>query len=218
MSIVPQLRFPIHEGWITLVLFCCLLLFTWVRITNPQKITSLVSGFFKGGFIEEKTITPDSIALFIIFICSVSLLILQALQVYNLKTRFSALEEFFGLSIILLAYYLLKTVALFFCGTIFRVESAAGDYIGEMYSSAHLAAVGLFPAAVVLTFVNNINIYTLEKGILASLLLLFTYRTVKMFILMMNRGLRIVYLFLYLCALEVIPLIILFEYGKSIHL
>jgi hypothetical protein len=218
MSIVPQLRFPTHEGWIILVFFCCLLLFTWVRVTNPQKIPSLVSGFFKGSITEEKTITPESIALFVIFILSASLLIVQALQIYNIKTRFNTLEEFFGLGIILLAYYFLKTIALLLCGTIFRVESEAGDYIAEIYSSAHLAALGLFPAALVLTFVSNINIYTIEKGILASLLLLFAYRTVKMFILMMNRGLRIVYLFLYLCALEITPLIILFEYGKSIHL
>jgi hypothetical protein len=218
MSIVPQLRFPAHEGWITLVLFCCLLLFTWVRVINPQKIPSLVSGFFKGGFTGEKTITLDSIALFIIFICSASLLIVQALQVYNIKSRFTMPEEFFGLGIMLLAYYILKTIALLLCGTIFRVQSETGDYISEIYSSAHLAAVGLFPAAVVLTFVNNINISSFEKGILASLLLLFAYRTGKMFILMMNRGLHIVYLFLYLCTLEIIPLVILFEYGKSMHL
>jgi len=218
MSIVPQLRFPAHEGWITLILFCCLLLLTWVRITNPQKIPSLISGFFKGGFTEEKTITPDSIALFVIFICSASLLILQALQLYNIKSRFTAPEEFFMLSISLFAYYLLKTIALYLCGTIFRVESEARNYISEVYSSAHLAAMGLFPAVIVLTFVNNINIFSFEKGILASLLLLFAYRTVKMFILMMNRGLHIVYLFLYLCALEIIPLVILFEYAKSMHL
>ena len=218
MSIVPQLRFPAHEGWITLLLFCCLLLFTWVRVINPKKIPSLISGFFKGGFTGEKTITPDSIALFLIFICSVSLLILQALQVYNIKTRFTMPEEFFMLSIVLFAYYLFKTMALYLCGTIFRVESEAGDYISEIYSSAHLAAVVLFPAAIVLTFVNNINTFSFEKGILASLLMLFAYRTVKMFILMVNRGLHIVYLFLYLCALEVIPLVILFEYAKSMHL
>jgi hypothetical protein len=218
MSIVPQLRFPANEGWITLVLFCCLLLFTWVRVINPQKIPSLISGFFKGGFTEEKTISPDSIALFIIFICSVSLLIMQAMQVYNIKTRFTTFEEFFILGIVLFAYYLLKTIALYLCGTIFRVESEAGDYISEIYSSAHLAAVVLFPAAIVLTFVSNISIFNFEKGILASLLLLFAYRTVKMFILMTNRGLHIVYLFLYLCTLEIIPLVILFEYAKSIHL
>ena len=218
MSIVPQLRFPPHEGWITLVLFCCLLLFTWVRIINPHKIPSLISGFFKGGFTGEKTITPDSIALFIIFICSVSLLILQALQVYDIKIRFTTLEEFFMLSMVVFAYYLLKTVALYLCGTIFKVKSEAADYISKIYSSAHLAAVGLFPAAIALTFVNNINIFSFEKGILASLLLLFAYRTGKMFILMMNRGLPIVYLFLYLCTLEIIPLVILFEYGKSMHL
>jgi hypothetical protein len=218
MSIVPTLRFSGHEVWVTLLLFFCLLLFTWVRISNPKKIPSLVSGFFKGGFTEEKTIAPDSIALFFIFICSAALFIMQTFRVYDIKTRFSRAEEFLILSAALFAYYLFKTVALFLCGTIFRVESSAREYINEIYSSAHLAAVGLFPAIVVLTFVNNINGALFEKGILALLVLLFIYRTVKMFILMMNRGLSVMYLFLYLCTLEIIPLVLLFEYAKSMNL
>jgi Domain of unknown function (DUF4271) len=218
MSIVPHLRFSSHEVWVTLLLFFCLLLFAWVRISNPKKIPSLVLGFFRGGFTEEKTITPDSIALFFIFICSASLLIVQALQLHSIKARFGIGEQFLLVSAILLVYYLLKTIALFLCGTIFQVERDAGDYISEIYSSAHLAAIGFFPAIVILIFVNNINDPLFEKGILTLLMLFFAYRTIKMFILMVNRGLSILYLFLYLCTLEIIPVIILFEYGKGVNL
>lgn len=216
MSIVPTLRLPSHEVWITLVLLFCLLLFVWVRITNPKKIPSLVSGFFRGGTTEEKTITPESIALFFIFICSVVVIAMQAFQYHGISTRFNRGEEFLFLGVILLAYYILKTMILLICGTVFMVQSRARDYINEIYASAHLAAIGLFPAAVVLTFAGNINEGIFEKFIIALLGLFFLYRTAKMFILMMNRGLSIVYLFLYLCALEIIPLVLLFECSKGI--
>lgn len=218
MSITPQLRFSTHDVWVTLLLFGCLLLFTWVRIANPKKIPMLISGFFKGGFTEEDTIALDSIALFIIFLCSASLLLLQAFHFYNITTHFTNAELFLLLAAGLFGYYLFKTIALFLCGTIFRVESSVRGYVGEIYSSANLAAVVLFPAIIVLIFVNNINGILFEKGILILLLILFIYRTIKMFILMMNKGLSIVYLFLYLCTLEIIPLVLLFEYGKSINL
>ena len=218
MLISPSLRFPAHEVWITSLLFICLMLLAWVRIINPKKIPTLVWGFFRGGTTEEKTITPDSIALFFIFICSASLLIVQAFQVHGITTRFSTWEEFLLFGIFLIAYYFIKTVVLFLCGTVFQVESNARDYINEIYASANLAAIGLFPIILLLSFVNNINEGIVEKGILALFLLLFLYRTIKMFIVMMNRGLSVIYLFLYLCALEVIPVVLLIEYGKSINL
>lgn len=218
MSIVPHLRFSDQEVWVTLLLFTCLLLFAWVRITNPKKLPSLVTGFFKGGVTEEKTITPDAIALFFIFICSASLLLVQAFQVHNIKTRFNHAEQFLLLAAVLLAYYFLKTLALLICGSLFKVETSARDYINEIYASAHLAALVLFPAALMLTFIHSINHAVFEKGILAVFLLLFIYRTAKMFILMMNKGLRMIYLFLYLCILEIIPVVLLIEFGKGLNL
>src|SRR5580658_7944424 len=142
MSIVPNLRVSGHEIWITLLLCFCLLLFVWVRITNPKKIPSLVSGFFRGGTIEEKTITPDSIALFFIFICSAVLLAMRAFQYHGVTTRFNKWEEFIFLGVVLLAYYLLKTIILLICGNIFQVQAKARDYVNEIYASAHLAAIG----------------------------------------------------------------------------
>jgi hypothetical protein len=216
MFIAPDLRVQGNEVWVTLILFFCLLLFVWVRIINPQKIPLLVLGFFKGGTTEEKTITPDSIALFFVFICSSALLIMQAFRVHGIKSDFNSGGEFLFLGILLLAYYLIKIVVLLLCGVIFQVQNNARDYINEIFASAHLAALGLFPAALVLTYINSVNIAAVEKYILAILGLFLIYRTIKMFILMMNRGLHVIYLFLYLCTLEIIPLVLLFEYRIGI--
>ena len=217
MSIIPNLRMPSHEVWVTLLLFLCALLFVWVRVTNPKKIPSLVTGFFRVGATEEKTITPDSIALFFVFICTSVLLAMRTFQFHGIRTRFNTTEEFLLLGAILLAYYLLKTLILFIMGSIFQVQSNARDYINEIFASAHLAAVGLLPALILLTFTNNINEDIVEKSILTMIGLLLLYRTIKMFILMMNRGLSLIYLFLYLCALEIIPLVLLFEYRKGMN-
>jgi len=217
MSIVPSLHVSDHEVWVTLLLFFCLLLLVLVRITNPKKIPFLISGFFRVGATEEKTITPDSIALFFIFICCAALLIMQAFQFNGVQRHLNRAEEFLLIGLVLFAYYLIKTIILLLCGAIFQVESNARDYINEIYASAHLAAIGLLPVVIVLTFVNTINEYMFERGILVLIVMLFVYRTIKMFILMIKRGLSLIYLFLYLCALEIIPLVLLFEYRKGMN-
>ncbi len=217
MSIVPTLRVSSHEVWVTLLLAFCLLLFAWVRISNPKKLPSLVTGFFTGGTTEEKTITLDSIALFFIFICSTSLLGLRAFHFHGLQSRFNHIEEFLLFSLALLVYYLLKTIALLICGAVFQVQVEARDYINEIYATSHLAALGLFPALIVASYAGNINEALFEKIILALVALFMAYRTIKMFILMMNRGLSVMYLFLYLCALEIIPLVLLYECSKGFN-
>ena len=121
MSIVPNLRFSGHEVWVTLLLFVCSLLFAWINVTNPKKIPSLVSGFFRGNATEERSITPDSIALFFIFICTATLLIMQTFQFNGVQTRLNRAEQFILIGLVLLAYYLLKTVVLLLCGSIFQV-------------------------------------------------------------------------------------------------
>ncbi len=218
MSIAPTLRNSTHEVWITLLLLFCAGLFVVVRSTNPKKLPSLVSGFFRGNSIEEKTLTPDSIALFFIFICTVSLLAMQTLQFHSIKMRFKGLDEFAFLGALLLAYYLAKTIALFLCGAVFRVQTDVRGYINEIYASAHLASMALLPIAMVIYFVGNINENIVEKSMLALVIIFFLYRTVKMFILMTNRGLNMVYLFLYLCVLEIVPLVLLFEWSKNYNL
>lgn len=217
MSIAPTLRVSSHEVWVALLLLSCLLLFAWVRITNPKKLPSLVSGFFRGGTTEEKTITPDSIALFFIFICSASLLVLRSFQFHGIQSRFTHIEQFLLIGLGLLAYYLLKTLALLICGTLFQVQSNARDYINEIYATAHLASLGLFPAIIVISYAGNINEALFEKVIIALLAVFLAYRTIKMFILMMNRGLSMMYLFLYLCAVEIIPLVLLYECRKGFN-
>jgi len=217
MSITPSLRVPSHEVWITLVLFICLLLFSWVRIANPKKMPSLIVGFFGRGTTEEKTITPDSIALFSVFLCCIVLFAMRVFQFHNINIRLNSAEEFLLFAVLLLAYYLVKTIILLLCGTVFKVEADARDYINEIYASTHLAAIGLLPSVIAITFINTINEDIFEKGILGLIALLFIYRTIKMFILMINKGLSVIYLFLYLCALEIIPLVLLFECKKGIN-
>ncbi len=217
MSIVPTLRVSSHEVWVTLTLLFCLLLFVWVRVSNPKRIPSLVSGFFQTGTSGERTITPDSIALFFIFICSAALLVLRALKYHGVVSRFNPVEEFLLLGVGLAAYYFLKTFILLICGTVFQVQTNARDYINEIYASTHLASLALFPALLVITYANNINEDLYYKGIIVFIGIFLVYRTIKMFILMMNRGLSMMYLFLYLCALEIIPLVLLYECRKGIN-
>jgi len=70
MTIHPLLRSGGTEYWIAIVLFVCLIILAWVKAAYPRKLALLFREVFTQELaFEEKSISPSSIALFIVFLC-----------------------------------------------------------------------------------------------------------------------------------------------------
>jgi hypothetical protein len=214
MRIQPELRLTGTEHWVTFVLFICLLLLAWVKAAYPKKLPLLVREVFTGELpIKEKSITPPAVVLFIVFICCLTILILRILPFFLKKPIENFGEEFFIIGLFLLLFYVGKTVLLLLLGVIFDVQSYAWEYITEVYISAHFFGVLLLPLVAIMVYAYGIDHKVLGEIILLVLGLLLVYRTIKMFILMTNKGLKVMYLFLYICALEIVPLALFIKFG-----
>ncbi|HXB13763.1 MAG TPA: DUF4271 domain-containing protein [Bacteroidia bacterium] len=214
MKIQPELRLTGTEHWVTIVLFICLLLLVWVKAAYPKKLPLLVREVFTGELpVKEKSITPPAVVLFIIFICCLTILILRILPFFLKKPIENFDEEFFIIGLFLLVFYAAKTVLLLLLGVIFDEQSHAWEYITEVYVFAHFFAVLLLPLVAIMVYAYDIDHKVLGEIILSILGLLLVYRTIKMFILMTNKGLKVMYLFLYICALEIVPLALFIKFG-----
>jgi hypothetical protein len=110
--------------------------------------------------------------------------------------------------------YIAKTLIILFLGFIFDQSERAWEYVTEMYVFAHFLGMVLLPAALLVTYANEVNSRTIVEAVFAGIALLFVYRTIKMFILMTNKGLSMMYLFLYICALEILPFAVIVKYAK----
>jgi hypothetical protein len=214
MNIHPVLRLTGTEHWVTIVLFLCLLLLVWVKAAYPKKLPLLVREVFTGELpVKEKSITPPAVVLFVIFICCLTLLILKLLPFFLKKPIENFGEEFFIIGLFLLIFYVGKTVLLLLLGVIFDEQSHAWEYITEVYVFAHFFGVLLLPLVAIMVYTYDIDHKVLGEIILSVLGLLLVYRTIKMFILMTNKGLKVMYLFLYICALEIVPLALFIKFG-----
>jgi|GEM_PF-1102303 hypothetical protein len=215
MKINPLFRFPSTEHWITALLFLCLLLLAWVKTAYPQKISLVFRDTFTATLPEEDNgINPASIALFFIFICSVVLLVMQLMNSYGIKLGANALSEFASIALFLFLYYAAKTIVIMITGFVFEEQARAWEYVSEIYVFAHFLGLVLLPAALVVTYASITGQKVVLEAIFAGIVLLLVYRTIKMFILMTNKGLSMMYLFLYICALEILPVALFYKYAK----
>jgi hypothetical protein len=214
LTIHPIIRYPGTEYWITALLFACLAILAWVKTAYPKKMLLLVREVFTTELsFEEKSITPSSIALFIIFVCCNVLLIMQLIHNYGVKLHVNEAQEIGIIALAILLYYIAKTIVVFISGFIFEQQSNAWEYITEIYVYAHFLGILLLPLMFINIYGTNIDHKLFDEIIVGCIATLLVYRTIKMFILMINKGLRMMYLFLYICALEILPLALFIRYG-----
>lgn len=216
MNISPLFRFPSTEHWITALLFLCVLLFTWVKTAYPKKVSLLFREVFTTySFSEnESGINPASIGMFVIFICSAVLLGLNLMHLYGVGLNRSMIQEFGAIALVLFTIYIGKTFIILSLGFIFDQQQRAWEYVSEIYVFAHFLGMVLLPAALLVTYAHELSSRTVLLVVFSAIGLLFVFRTIKMFILMTNKGLSMMYLFLYICALEILPFAVIVKYAK----
>ncbi|MGP8215084.1 MAG: DUF4271 domain-containing protein [Bacteroidia bacterium] len=214
-QISPYFRFPSTEHWITILLFLCILLFTWVKVAYPKKVSLLFRDVFTATLPEDDGgINPASIGLFIIFICTSAVLATHLMQLYGIRLNTNSEKEFTVLAVALFIIYLAKTLVIFFSGFVFEQEESAWEYLSEIYIFAHFLGIIMLPVALLVTYTPAIDSRRVLEAVFIGIGLLFVYRTIKMFILMTNKGLNMIYLFLYICSLEILPFALLVKYAK----
>jgi hypothetical protein len=86
------------------------------------------------------------------------------------------------------------------------------DYLVGIYKSYHFAAFILFTLIIIRSFTLPIpgNLY-LTAGII-TFALMYLIRITRLFLIFLNRNISILYLILYLCGLEILPLAIIIRY------
>ncbi len=214
LAIQPIIRYTGTQYWVTGLLFVCIALLAWVKIAYPKKLLVLVREVFTNELsYEEKSISPSSIAMFIIFVCCAMLLIMQLISAYGVKLHVNEVQEVLIISGAILAFYIAKTGAIFISGFIFEEQSNAWEYITEIYVYAHFLGILLLPLMFINIYGSNINHKLFDEIMVGAIAALLLFRTIKMFIVMINKGLRMMYLFLYICALEIVPLALFIRYG-----
>ncbi len=208
------------SDWFTISLLALLALFTWFRFFYYRIFRQLFSAFFNTT-ITNQIVRDESVLLQrASLVLSIISYMLMGMYVYQLSIFLQwdtgilqgGLLRFVMFSVAIAAAYSLKMIALRFLSAIFNQERPVAIYIFNVFLMIMMAGLLLLPVNILLAYAPAIiREYTIPVS-LVLIGMLFLYRLVRAILIWMGiPGFSVFYLFLYLCAFEIAPLLIIWK-------
>jgi len=215
----PVLREYQAHYWQAIVLFLALVLFVTIKVLNPKKVNQVFLSIVnlqmaKQLFREDYKLNKRvSLFLSLFFIIIFAFFIQLFNNHYNLilqKTE-GVLQYGFFITLLLVMYsikFSINSILAF----ITKASDIDKEYRFTVMIFNQVAAVVLFPLVVALQFSSLSNTYFLHisLAVIFAFLLLRFYRGLVISSLEQNLG--VLYIFLYLCALEILPILVLIKF------
>lgn len=215
--VTPQVKPDLSYDWLTGFFLLSLVILAWVRYEGEKRITQLFRAVFarhnmnqllRDGDVVNERITPS---LMFIYLISSATLILTIIRPYHLSIP-GADTPFLQFSFIaggVLLMWLLKLTAIKFSGKVFRTRFESDEYLitNLIYNIA--SGLAAFPFVFAGFYADNqLSIYVACGIFIIGILFRFVR---SIFVGLSAQTFPVIYLFLYLCTLEILPFLVLYK-------
>lgn len=209
----PTLRTNINTTWPSLILTLATLLLAFTKAFGLTRFRQIYKSLFS--FYAAHEITREervffhrvNFSLFIIYLTNISLLLYYLVNTYKPESDTSFLFPIILMGVVLA--YLIKFVSNAILAYVFSHEQMTPSYSYNVLLYNYLFGVFLIPALALIYF-SNINDLSLLKFIIVPLILIvLTIRFIRFFVIGISNNISILYIILYICTLEILPLVVL---------
>ncbi|MGK6352042.1 DUF4271 domain-containing protein [Parapedobacter sp. DT-150] len=216
-QLTPDAAKASRERWILITIGVLLLFLGIVRAAFSNEVLSIIQAFFSDRMLlqinKEDTLYSSwpFVFLYILFGFALGMFIYLTNR-YYLGTAYSGMETFFGTSIFVMLLFILKILVTRFLGFVFDIQRIVREYVSILYLSYFNAALVFLPIILALSLVPQHHMAWLIPMALAVVLGLFIFRFAKTANnLLTSHRFSKFYLFMYLCCLEIAPVLILIK-------
>ena len=199
-------------------IFLMLVIFGVLKNAFSKQLSAIVQSFFSNRILnninkEDNLFSSwPFLLLFIQFGFILGMFFFLVAQYYDMYQAKHGFRFFFSISILIIVFYALKLILLRFLGHLFNVQKPVGEYISILYLSYFNASLLFIP--LVVAFALSPLKYGVVYIALAFLLLgvIFAFQLLRAGItILSNNKFSKMHLFLYFCALEICPILILIK-------
>lgn len=221
-SIRPLILDHSDGDWFFYIIIAILALLAWSRNFSPYRFFFILNSFFsyrkteilhnQGKVIRNGT----SFAFILITIFSAGIFIYQFAELFNLNIFPPGTPPYLYtiyLSFAVGGIWLTKSIIVLITGTLFKTYHSSSLYL------SNILIVNTFGSIILMVF---IVIYYYTKNTLFLylpiyfLLLIYIYRLIRSFLIGRKAGkFSILYIILYLCTLEILPVLVLYKLVKD---
>jgi len=205
-------REMISNDWVIAILLIAFILIFVLKIVNSSRLFGYTFSFFIKGFIEKRVEeNPSPISIFHLVIVLFSSIITSLFFLIIISSfsfiKINGFTSFWQLFIVVSLYIIIKFLFDFLLSKLFRISASVRYFLFSKYGYFYTLCIWLFPAIILYVFSYKNN-YLLLGYFLLILIIRFV------FIISNNKNLilsKLFYFILYLCALEIAPLFILYK-------
>ena len=216
---------PLHHDWLIGIIFLAAYLWLMVRTTSRSIFPELTRFVLFRGINESSArdtgslFTWQSTILNFISFMVIGLFAYCAAEWYDFIP--SGISPFLFMFISLIAVIFVITFRHFVClaaGNLSGESEAFNEYLINVYQSYRFSSVIVFVVVILLVYTVILppQVFFIFGAIVLSIFYLL--RVFRLFLIFMKRNISVLYLILYLCALEILPVLILVKYFTGLDL
>lgn len=212
----------VTSDWLLGVLLLIFAILAWVRVYHIKQLGELFQAFLYRLYLSkilrssDSLITRISLALNAIFILTTSVFVLQLLEFQQLKLPFSeAINPFFIILAVVGLVYPVKALVVRIIGWVFNDSDIMTEYTFNIFLLNKILGLGLLPIIVLQAYLSFGQLVLMYIGVFL-IAISYMYRIYRgYFIGRASANLSQVYIFLYLCTLEILPLAVAARFISS---
>lgn len=212
-----QERIVFSPDWLTIVFLVILLLIAVIKNNFSEQLSSLFSLLYSDkyysdfGKVKPLIWNNFNILFFLIFILVSAVMIYYSLNAYVNDSFLFDLGYFLKILAGVLIYLVLRYTFEVILSSLFEIFEEYKFFSFVKLSNLFLISVYLLPVLLFITYVNSSQYVIFIGAALIFLALVLLFRYIKALQYDRINFSNIFYLFLYLCALEIAPIILIYK-------
>jgi hypothetical protein len=209
---------PHGKVWILAATAFLLILFSILRYTFAKPLQTIIQSFFSNRVLnnlnkEDNLFTSwPFLLLFIQFGFTIGMFVYLVVLHYHIAYATNGFQFFLTISVLIVLLFAFKIVFLRFIGHLFNIQKPVHEYISILYLSYFNISLIFIPLVVAfaLSPLKYGTYYIVSSFVILTIIFTFQFIRATVYILSHYRFSK-VYLFLYFCALEICPILILIK-------
>jgi hypothetical protein len=209
---------PKGELWVLGFILSMLIMFAILRISFSKQLTTIIHAFYSNRVLNNLNKEDNLFSswpfvfLFIQFGFIIGMFLYLIAQYYQVSYGSGGFQFFVTISVCIIILYILKILVLRVIGHLFNVQKPVHEYVSILYLSYFNLSLLFIP--LVIAFALSPLKYGLYFIAISTILVFITFLLQFIraaYIILSNNQFSKVYLFLYFCALEICPILILIK-------
>lgn len=209
---------PKREPWVLIIIILLMLVFGMLKKAFPKQVASIIESFYSNRMLNQISKEGNLFSswpflfFYILFGFTIAMFLYLSGKYLLIEYEFDGFDWFLILTGIVIGLFTLKIVVLRLLAFMFDLGKMVKEYTSILYLSYFNAAIVFLPLVVAfsLTPYRYGSIFSHLAIILVAFIFIFQFIRAGTLILS-NYQFPKVYLIIYLCALEICPLLILLK-------